>query len=66
MNSQTSCITRFLREELAIPGDIIPRILEQSKKPSRLPVILWQERLVNLTQLDLLITWLERYLTETI
>lgn len=66
MNSKVSRLTHFLQEELEVPGDLIPRILEQCKTPERLPVILWQQKLVNFTQLELLLTWLERYLTETV
>lgn len=66
LNTRTARLVQFLQDELAVPSDSIPYVLEQCKNPSRLAVVLWQQKLVNLTQLDLLLNWLERYLAETI
>ncbi|MBL1178609.1 DUF2949 domain-containing protein [Pantanalinema sp. GBBB05] len=53
----------FLKEELAIPADSIPLVLQHcAKTPHRLPVVLWQHRLITLSQLDRIFTWLsDRY-----
>lgn len=59
MDARTAQLTWFLREELAVPADLIPQVLEQCKNLNRLPVVLWQRKLVTLAQLDRLFSWLE-------
>jgi hypothetical protein len=52
-------LKHFLKEELAIPADSIPLVLQHcAKAPHRLPVVLWQHRLVTLSQLDRIFAWL--------
>jgi hypothetical protein len=55
-------IAQFLREDLKVSEEMIPTILHYcGKSPNRLPVVLWQYRLIDLTQLDLLCDWLDRH-----
>jgi len=64
MDLRTAQLTQFLKEELAVPADSIPQVLEQCKNLNRLPVVLWQKKLVTLAQLDRLFIWLERFSTQ--
>lgn len=59
MDSKTAQLVWFLQEELAVPADLIPQVVEQCKNLNRLPVVLWQKKLVTLAQLDRLFSWLE-------
>lgn len=65
MDPRTAQLTQFLKEELAVPADSIPQVLEQCKNLNRLPVILWQKKLVTLAQLDRVLVWLEGFVTQT-
>lgn len=57
-------LINFLQAELSIPVETIPGVLEQcGSRLDRLPVVLWQQRLVNLSQLDRLFVWLDWYRT---
>jgi hypothetical protein len=62
MDTKINQLIHFLQEELSIPAHRIPFILQQCKNPNRLPVVLWQQKLITLGQLDRLFNWLERYL----
>lgn len=64
MDPRTVQLTQFLKEELAVPADSIPQVLEQCKNLNRLPVILWQKKLVTLAQLDRVLVWLEGFVTQ--
>lgn len=62
MDNTLDQVARFLRQELEISDELIPVILHQcGESPNRLPVVLWQHQLINLTQLDQLCEWLERH-----
>lgn len=59
---ETNQLVRFLQEDLLIPSDSIPLVLQSCEQtPNRLPVILWQHKLVKLSQLDQIFNWLEGY-----
>lgn len=63
MEAQKTQLAQFLKNELEIPEDAIPVVLEQCKNMKRLPVILWQQKLLSVAQLDRLFAWLEGYTT---
>lgn len=66
MLSSTQQLIHFLQEELAIPTESIDVILQQCEQiPQRLPVVLWQQRLIGLGQVDRLLLWLENYILST-
>jgi len=48
MESRTKQLIGFLQGELAIPSDKIPDIIQQCQNLNRLPVILWQQKLVTI------------------
>jgi hypothetical protein len=60
LEAQTAQLIQFLRDELHISTDSIHQIVAQCQNLNRLPVILWQQKLVTLTQLDRVCDWLER------
>jgi hypothetical protein len=60
MTIQTHQLTRFLKEDLAVPAEIIPVVLQKCQNLNRLPVILWQHKLVTIAELDRVFQWLER------
>ncbi|MBM0743642.1 DUF2949 domain-containing protein [Phormidium sp. CLA17] len=62
MEGPTKQLIGFLQEELAIPSDKIPGIVQQCQNLNRLPVVLWQQKLVTITQLECLLKWLEGFL----
>lgn len=60
MSISTTSLISFLQTELAIPGDAIPSVVQACEAtPDRLPVVLWQQRLVTLSQLDTIFNWME-------
>ncbi len=61
MDSQTAQLALFLQEELHISADRTSQVLAQCPNPRRLPVILWQKKLMTLAQLDGVLAWLEGY-----
>lgn len=62
METQPKPLISFLQQDLAIPPHSIPTVLQFCEQtPNRLPVILWQNKLVNLSQLDQIFAWLEQY-----
>lgn len=63
MEAKKSQLTHFLQEELQLSDDAVQMVLGQCKTLKRLPVILWQEKLVSFSQLDRLFDWLEGHLT---
>jgi len=66
MDNSLSHITRFLKDELQIPDERIPLILQQCGATlHRLPVILWQQRLMNLSQIDDLCEWLAQQTSDS-
>ncbi|MDX2228727.1 MAG: DUF2949 domain-containing protein [Leptolyngbyaceae cyanobacterium bins.349] len=66
MEAQTAELVRFLRHELHISADSTRQVVEQCKNLKRLPVILWQRKLVTLAQLDQVCHWLEGVVTQTV
>ncbi|HIK18715.1 MAG TPA: DUF2949 domain-containing protein [Leptolyngbyaceae cyanobacterium M33_DOE_097] len=66
MDNSLSHIARFLRDELQIPDERIPSILQQCGATlHRLPVVLWQQRLMSLSQIDYLCEWLAQQTCES-
>jgi len=66
MDNSLSHITRFLRDELQIPDERIPAVLQQCDKAlHRLPVVLWQQRLMSLSQIDYLCEWLAQQTSDS-
>jgi hypothetical protein len=61
MDIPKSLLVHFLQDELHLPEDVIPRVLQLCKQPNRLAIVLWQQRLVTLAQLDQVFCWLEPY-----
>lgn len=62
METKTSQLIRFLKDDLALPADSIALALHQCERmPNLLPMILWQYGLVTLAQLDQIFDWLEWY-----
>lgn len=59
MTIQTHQLTRFLQDDLAVPAEVIPIILQKCQNLNRLPVILWQHKLVTIAELDRVFHWLE-------
>lgn len=59
MTIQTHQLIRFLKEDLAIPAEAIPVVLQKCQNLNRLPVILWQHKLVTIAELDQVFHWLE-------
>lgn len=62
MESRTKQLVGFLQEELSIPSEKIPDIIQQCQNLNRLPVILWQQKLITMTQLDWVFKWLESFM----
>lgn len=62
MESKTKQLIGFLQEELAIPPDKIPDIIQQCQNLNRLPVVLWQQKLITINQLDRVFKWLEGFM----
>ncbi len=60
MTTHKHQLIRFLQDELAIPAEVIPTILQKCQNLNRLPVVLWQHKLVTIAQLDRVFQWLER------
>jgi len=53
-------LIRFLRDDLDIPDALIPEVACACELTlRRLPVVLWQRRLVNFIQLDQVFQWVE-------
>jgi len=53
-------LIRFLQEDMAIPSNVIQRALQQCKADlGPLPMVLWQQGVLNLTQLEKIFDWLE-------
>lgn len=64
METQPKPLISFLQQDLAIPAQSIPAVLQFCEHtPNRLPVILWQNKLVTMSQLDQIFAWLEQYKT---
>ncbi len=59
MTIQKHQLTRFLQDDLAVPAETIPIILQKCQNLNRLPVILWQHKLVTIAELDQVFHWLE-------
>jgi hypothetical protein len=59
MTTQAHQLLHFFRDELAIPGEVIPAVLQKCQNLNRLPVVLWQHKLVTLAELDRVFLWLE-------
>ncbi len=59
MTIQKHRLIRFLQEDLAVPTEIIPVILPKCQNLNRLPVILWQHKLVTIAELDRVFQWIE-------
>ncbi|GAB4328816.1 MAG: DUF2949 domain-containing protein [Leptolyngbyaceae cyanobacterium] len=59
MTIQKHQLIRFLQEDLAVPTEIIPVILPKCQNLNRLPVILWQYKLVTIADLDRVFQWIE-------
>ena len=66
MESRTKQLIGFLQGELAIPSDKIPDIIQQCQNLNRLPVILWQQKLVTIPQLERVFKWLEGFISSAI
>lgn len=64
--SRTKQLSGFLQGELAIPSDKIPGIIQQCQNLNRLPVVLWQQKLVTIPQLDRVFKWLEGFMSSAI
>jgi hypothetical protein len=66
MTTSTHELISFLREDLSIPVGSIPIILKECEQaPHRLPVVLWQSKLIRLSQLDHLFTWMIAHTSPT-
>jgi hypothetical protein len=63
--TQTQQLVGFLQDELAVPSEVIPSILQKCQNLNRLPVILWQSKLVTLAELDRVLHWVERQRTHS-
>ncbi len=63
MDAKKAQLTHFLQEELELSEDAVQLVLGQCKSLKRLPVILWQQKLVSFGQLDRLLAWLEGHMT---
>ncbi len=59
MTIQKHQLIRFLQDDLAVPTEIIPVILSKCQNLNRLPVILWQYKLVTIAELDRVFQWIE-------
>lgn len=66
MESRTKQLIGFLQEELAIPSEQIPGIVQQCQNLNRLPVILWQQKLITIPQLERVFKWLEGFLASAV
>jgi hypothetical protein len=62
MDAQTEQLVNFLQEELHISADRTHQVLAECPNPRRLPVILWQNKLVTLGQLDGVLAWFAGYI----
>ncbi|MCY7393246.1 MAG: DUF2949 domain-containing protein [Leptolyngbyaceae cyanobacterium CAN_BIN12] len=62
MESRTKQLVGFLQEESSIPSDKIPGIIQQCQNLNRLPVILWQQKLITMPQLDRVFKWLKSFM----
>ncbi|MEL6161785.1 MAG: DUF2949 domain-containing protein [Cyanobacteria bacterium J06554_11] len=53
-------LIRFLQDELSIPPTSIKQALQQCKDdPGPLPMLLWQQGVLNLQQLERIFDWME-------
>lgn len=59
MTTQKNQLIDFLQDDLAVPAETIPVILQKCQNLNRLPVILWQHKLVTIAELDRVFQWLE-------
>lgn len=66
MENRTKQLTRFLHEELAIPPNKIPDIVLQCQSLDRLPIVLWQQKLITMPQLDRVFKWLEGFIASAV
>lgn len=66
MANSTNELVVFLQEDLAVPVGSIPTVLKGCEQvPHRLPVVLWQSKLIRLSQLDQLFTWMIAHTSST-
>lgn len=66
MENRTKQLIGFLQEELAISSDKIPGIIQQCQNLNRLPVVLWQQKLITIHQLDRVFKWLEGFIRSAV
>ncbi len=60
MSRDYTKLVLFLQEELSIPATSIKQALQQCKQDAApLPMVLWQQGVLNLQQLERIFDWME-------